>query len=270
MKISLKLAKKTGNSHTFHRWELRACARKGHLTYKPTGKADAHLQTRLHAKTELGDAWRCLRCGTFVLGVPKQSGPARKAPQALRGKALRQATILRFLAVERIIRGLVLLLVAYGIFKFRTEQTAFQSVLDKDLPALRALGANLNWDVDSSALLRGARKVIDLKQSTITLASIAVFIYAAIEIIEGVGLWLLKRWGEYFAVIATSAFIPLEIEELLKHITVFKAGALAINVAAVAYLLYSKRLFGLRGGGAAYEKELEGETLLQIKQASDE
>lgn len=264
----MKFGNKQPQAHPFHRWELRACARKGHLTYRPTGKGSAELQQRLHTKTELGEAWRCLRCGTFVLGKPAHSGPASKAPQALRGKALRQATILRLLAAERIARGIVLLLVAYGIFHFRTEQAAFQSVLDKDLPALRQLGANLNWDVDSSALLRGAHNIINLKQSTITLTAVAVTLYAAIELIEGVGLWLLKRWGEYFAVVATSLFIPLELEELIKHVTLFKAGALFINIVAVTYLLYSKRLFGLRGGTSAYEKELEGESLLQIDEAA--
>ena len=43
--------------------------------------------------------------------------------------------------------------------------------------------------------------------------------YALIELIEAVGLWLMQRWGEYFAVIATSVFLPLEIYELTEKIT---------------------------------------------------
>src|SRR5664280_1117170 len=39
--------------------------------------------------------------------------------------------------------------------------------------------------------------------------------YAALEAIEGVGLWLLKRWGEYFAAVATAIFLPLEVRELI-------------------------------------------------------
>ena len=35
----------------------------------------------------------------------------------------------------------------------------------------------------------------------------------------------------------------------------FKLLAFVINVAVVAYLLYAKRLFGLRGGAAAEERE---------------
>ncbi|MDF2828903.1 MAG: hypothetical protein K0R01_2186, partial [Mycobacterium sp.] len=83
-----------------------------------------------------------------------------------------------------------------------------------------------------------------------------------------VGLWLLKRWGEYFAVVATSVFLPLEIYDLSNGVTVTRVLTFAINVAAVVYLLVSKRLFGLRGGRAAYDEERRGEQLLDLERAS--
>ena len=63
-----------------------------------------------------------------------------------------------------------------------------------------------------------------------------------IELIEAVGLWLIKRWGEYFAVVATAVGLPLEIYELSEKITAFRVGALVINFGLVVYLLVSKRL----------------------------
>ena len=75
---------------------------------------------------------------------------------------------------------------------------------------------------------------------------------------EGVGLWLAKRWAEYLTVIATAAFLPYEVSELLKSVTVTKVGAFVINVLAVVYLLLAKRLFGLRGGRKAYERGARG------------
>src|SRR5664280_1986207 len=92
--------------------------------------------------------------------------------------------------------------------------------------------------------------------------------YAALEAIEGVGLWLLKRWGEYFAAVATAIFLPLEVRELIKGVTFTRAGAFAINVAAVIYLLLAKRLFGLRGGRAAYDQERHGDSLLEVEAAA--
>ena len=58
--------------------------------------------------------------------------------------------------------------------------------------------------------------------------------------------------------------------ELLKSVTVTKLVAFAINVLAVVYLVVAKRLFGARGGRAAYERELEGESLLEVEAAGRE
>ena len=62
--------------------------------------------------------------------------------------------------------------------------------------------------------------------------------------------------------IATSAFVPLEVYELIHHATIWKALALAVNLVAVAYLVYKGRLFGVRGGHLAYLAEVRDATLL--------
>jgi hypothetical protein len=79
---------------------------------------------------------------------------------------------------------------------------------------------------------------------------------------------MLKRWGEYFAVVATSLGIPIEIYELTQRITWFRIGALVINVTAVAYIVLSKRLFGLRGGHRAYRAERHEDSLLEVEAAA--
>ena len=66
-----------------------------------------------------------------------------------------------------------------------------------------------------------------------------------------VGLWRNRRWAEYLTSVAVAAFIPIEIYELSKGVSAFKAIAFVINLLVLAYLLYAKRLFGLRGGYAA-------------------
>jgi hypothetical protein len=86
-----------------------------------------------------------------------------------------------------------------------------------------------------------------------------------IEIVEAVGLWLLKRWGEYFAMVATSIGIPYEIYDLSTKVTVLRVGAFIINVALVVYLVVTKRLFGVRGGKKAYEARLRSESILQAE-----
>jgi hypothetical protein len=60
--------------------------------------------------------------------------------------------------------------------------------------------------------------------------------------------------------VATIVFLPYEIHELIKSVTALKLVALIINLAVAAYLLYAKRLFGLRGGGRAERAEREADT----------
>jgi uncharacterized membrane protein (DUF2068 family) len=81
--------------------------------------------------------------------------------------------------------------------------------------------------------------------------------YAAIEGIEAVGLWYQRRWAEYLTFIVTASLLPLEVYELVHRLSPLKILAFIINVAVVAYLLYAKRLFGIRGGAAADEAERE-------------
>jgi len=244
-----------------NRWELVTCGFAGHVTYAPDEEA---LADRLSGKTGLGEVWRCLRCGDFALGEPHGRGHAEDAPMIMRGKALRQAFIIRALAVERLFRAVVIVLAAYAVWKFRGARGAIQATLDRDLPIFRAAG----FKVDQMTIVHELEKALAAKPSTLAVLTLMLVAYAVVELIEGVGLWLLKRWGEYFAVIATSVFLPLEIHDLTKGITMTRVVTFTINIAAVIYLLISKRLFGLRGGRKAYDEERRGEQLLDVERAA--
>ena len=58
---------------------------------------------------------------------------------------------------------------------------------------------------------------------------------------EGVGLVLRKRWAEYFVIIVTAIFIPLEIYELVQRFTLIRCGLLLANAAIVWYLIRNLR-----------------------------
>src|SRR6201995_3238323 len=244
-----------------NRWELVTCALAGHVTYAPDEEA---LADRLRGTTGLGEVWRCLRCGGFTVGEPHARGHAEDAPMIMRGKALRQAIIIRALAVERLFRAVVIALAAYAVWKFRGARGAIQATLDRTRPLFRAAG----FKVDQMTIVHELEKALAAKPSTLALLTLGLVAYALIEAVEGVGLWLLKRWGEYFAVIATSVFLPLEIHDLTKGVTMTRVVTFSINILAVIYLLLSKRLFGLRGGRKAYDEERRGEQLLDVERAA--
>ncbi|HEX6501335.1 MAG TPA: DUF2127 domain-containing protein [Micromonosporaceae bacterium] len=247
-------------------WNLRACGRRGHVTYAPVEDA---LRAKLHAQTPVGEAWRCLRCGDFVLGAPRGSGPADEAPVVIRGRALRDAVILRLLGAERWIRGLLILLAAYGVWRFRADRDPIARAFNEDLPLAKPLADKLHWDIENSSIVHTIQTVIQARSSTLLWVAVGLAGYAVLQLIEGTGLWLLRRWGEYFAVVATSLGLPIEVYELTEKVTWLRVGALVINIAAVLYLLWTKRLFGIRGGHAAYEAERHEVSLLEVEAAGE-
>jgi uncharacterized membrane protein (DUF2068 family) len=139
---------------------------------------------------------------------------------------------------------------------------------EQDLPLLKPLANQIGFDPDNSKIIHHIAHAFALSSSTLTWIAIGLVAYAVIELIEAVGLWLGQRWGEYFAVVATSVFLPLEIYELTEKITALRLIALIINIVAVIWLLWSKRLFGLNGGGEAYREEHQTASLLSVERAS--
>lgn len=247
--------------------ERRTCGRQGHLTYAP---AEPELAARLRAHTALGEAWRCLRCGDWALGAPAGSGPAEQAPVPARGKALRQLALLRLLAVERAVRAVVLVVAAYGVKRFASAQTSLRRSFNDALPAAKPLADRLGIDLDHSVLVREATKALHASQTTLTWVALGLVAYGVLEGVEAVGLWLAKRWAEYLTVVATAAFLPLEVYEMSERATPTKIGAFVLNVAVVVYLIVAKRLFGVRGGAAEHHRQMRSDSLLEVTAAGTE
>jgi uncharacterized membrane protein (DUF2068 family) len=243
-------------------WDRRHCARHGHATYAPDETA---LRERLRAETGFGEAWRCLRCGDFVLGEPHGSGPAEHAPLVPRGKVLRDLFILRFLAIERAVRGVFIVLVAAAVWKFSNSQDSVRKLFDEYLDVFRPVFKHFHYDLDHSPIVGTIQKTFGYKHSTLVLVAVLLLAYALIELVEAGGLWYAKRWAEYLTVVATAAFLPLEIYELTEHISWLKIATLVLNILAVLYIALAKRLFGLRGGRKAFDEERESASLLEVE-----
>ena len=241
-------------------WSLLGCGRSGHVTYAPE---EADLRARLSVPTPAGLAWRCLRCGTFVPGPPAGSGPAAAAPEPRRDKDLRSSLILRVFAIERFLRALVFGVLAYGVVQYKNSRLTIEQAFDRKLPVIRALFRELGFNIDHSKLVGLIQRAFTLSPRVLSYIVIGLVVYVAIELIEGVGLWLGKRWGEYFAMVVTSVFLPYEVYDLTAKITVTRVLFFAVNLALVLYLVITKRLFGVRGGKRAYEARLQSESILQ-------
>ncbi len=221
------------------------------------------LRAQLSATTAAGEAWRCLRCASYVPGPAGASGPARDAPRVRRGLQIRSLLILRIFSVERFLRALLFFGLAVLLWQFKHSQHSIEAAFDRERPILRELFRQLGFNIDHSKLVGLIQHALTLSSSSLTLLAIGLAAYAAIEVVEGVGLWLARRWGEYFAMVATSLGLPLEIYDLTHKVTVTALIFLAVNLALVVYLVATKRLFGVRGGKHAYESRLRSDSVME-------
>ena len=124
---------------------------------------------------------------------------------------MREAFILRILAVERWVRALILAALAAAVFEFESTQTSVQAWFEREIPRLEPAARQLNINLDKSGLVHELRKLLHSGPERLHFVEAFLIVYALLQVAEGVGLWSLKRWGEYVAAVGTSVFLPFEI-----------------------------------------------------------
>src|SRR5579862_8872358 len=145
--------------------------------------------------------------------------PAEKAQKPRFG-------VLRTIALYKLVKVILLLAVAYGELRLRDA-----SLAAKLLSWAQARPYGLEHRIVAQLL----EWFSGLSVSRIYLFRIVTLLYAAIFAVEGIGLWMEKRWAEWLTTIITASLIPLEAWEIFYRPTIGKAGVLIANVAIVAY-----------------------------------
>lgn len=80
-----------------------------------------------------------------------------------------------------------------------------------------------------------------LTDHRLRLLAAGAFAYAAVRLAEAYGLWRMRPWAEWLAILSTGLYLPVEAYELARHATLTR-GALFLLNAAVLGLLVSVRL----------------------------
>jgi uncharacterized membrane protein (DUF2068 family) len=250
------------------RYELVGCGIHGHELVG-TDLADIPDDYRLVAFDDGpgGTRWhRCLRCDSWLplpapeSPNPRSAPPLRSIDVPLRGRPLRDRFVLRLIAVDRVVHFLALAAIAVAILLFAQHKTALQGDYTRILNRLQAgVGGPLS-DTTHSGWLSDFDKLFAISTQHLYLYGIAVAAYAAINGIEAFGLWRARRWAEYLTLVEVVVLVPVEIHELTVRVSALKILTLVLNLAVVAYLLWSHRLFGVRGGGRADREEREADT----------
>jgi len=243
----------------FH-WELLVCGVRGHELIG-TEAARLRPEDALVVREEAGLRWyRCVRCDSW-LPLPPPARPTSELPPAreeielpLRGRALRDKVVLRIIAIDRAIHFVVLGALAVAVFLVASHQLRLRHEFFLIVNAVQGTSSGTTH-TSHHGFVHALQHILELKSSTLYALAAVAAAYAVLEGVEAVGLWYQQRWAEYLTFVATVAFLPYEVWELTKSVSLFKSGALVVNIAIAVYLLLAKRLFGLRGGAAAEAAE---------------
>jgi uncharacterized membrane protein (DUF2068 family) len=136
------------------------------------------------------------------------------------------------IAAFKLFKGVVLFAVGMGAAKLLHKDLAFEVERWADI---------FRVDPNSHYFRRLLEKFLTLDDRKLRELSVGTFFYSALLLTEGTGLLLRKRWAEYFTIIVTSSFLPLEVYELTKRISAPRIIVLLLNAAIVVYLVVEVR-----------------------------
>ena len=139
---------------------------------------------------------------------------------------------LRLIAAFKLLKGLALLAVGIAVHLLANKNLVAEAQHWVDL---------FRVDPHNRYLHLLLEKLTHVDARKLHALSLGTFVYSALFLTEGVGLFLRKRWAEFLTVISTAGLIPLELYELLHRPTPIRAILLLVNIAVVAYLIFEIR-----------------------------
>lgn len=145
---------------------------------------------------------------------------------------LQRFGMLRIIALYKLVKVVLLLLAAY--FELRLHDASLSSKL---VTWVEARPAGLEHSVVNWVL----QSLSGLSESRLHALRAVTFAYAAVFAIEGIGLWLQKRWAEWLTTLVTASLIPFEIWELIIRPNFGKAAVVVANTAIVVFLIWHVR-----------------------------
>jgi uncharacterized membrane protein (DUF2068 family) len=136
---------------------------------------------------------------------------------------------LKIIAAAKIVKGVALAGLSLGVF----------DLIHKDLAAVAlhfVQVARISPENRYVALM--LEKLGLVEPSTLKRLGELSALYAAILLVEGLGLWLGAAWAEYIVVISSGIFVPEECIATLHHFTWLRLSILILNGVILAYVVH--------------------------------
>ncbi len=154
------------------------------------------------------------------------------ATKAKAGEVKKRAPTLYFIIFIKLTKGLLLLLLAVGVY----------SLSDDNLPQeFRQTLLFFHLDPEKKFFTDLGHKVAQITPANIILVARGTGLYSLFSLVEGIGLIFRVPWAGWMAIGESMFFIPLEVHELMLGFSVSMLVILGLNVLIVWYLLQNRR-----------------------------
>src|SRR4029077_11678643 len=146
-------------------------------------------------------------------------------------------TGLAVIAVFKVVKGLLLLLLGLGLLKLVHAEiaTLFSLLIEA-----------LHLNADSRFIHELVLKVDALQPHSVLLAGLVRLCYAEMLFVGGVGRWAEMAWGASLTVVSTSLLLPFELYEVIERVSMLRVGVLLVNLIIVLYLVSQLKQHTLR------------------------
>jgi uncharacterized membrane protein (DUF2068 family) len=136
---------------------------------------------------------------------------------------------LRAVAVYEAAKGILVLAVGLGLLRLIHHDV--QQVAEHIVKHLH-LNPSAHYP---RVFLAVASKVDDARLWALAAGAAA---YSGLRLLEAVGLWKARRWAEWLGALSGGIYVPVEVYEAARRVTVTRLVLLIFNVAMVTYLLW--------------------------------
>ncbi len=137
-------------------------------------------------------------------------------------------TVLRLIAIFRHVKAVLFIMSGLAVLRL---------VQPGSVQRVNAWLGAMPFATQHAFVGRALATITRLPPNRIQELALVLFLYAALFIVEGVGLWIGKTWAEWLTIVATTSFIPFEAYEVAHKTTLLSVGILVANIAIVIYLV---------------------------------
>jgi len=140
----------------------------------------------------------------------------------------RHDRLLELIAIYKFFHALLFFAIGIGAHRLLHKDIADQ---------IEILARHLRFNPESRLVIFVLDKASLINDPVLRRIGFVAYCYSAVTLIEGIGLYLEKAWGEFLTLAITASFLPWEIFEIVRRVTWIRVGLLTINILVFVYLL---------------------------------